>query len=182
MSEISRPIQAIPQGLLGFLQLKNMGKNPSEISDLLQPVMDLREWYLQTAQRNFIGNGGAAPSAALPNNTVGFIGWLATVPNITVPPNEWWYCPYYTALSATLVAGETIQFGVGFRNPDAGFTYQTLIGDPCDPVTGANKRAFAFARDFWVPPGSQLGIQVIQTVTAATITVEGHLRYVPLQI
>lgn len=182
MSELYRPIQAIPQGLLGFLQLKNAGKNPSEISELLQPVLDLREWYLQTAMRNFIGNGGAAPSAALPNNTVGFIGYLATVPNITVPANEVWYCPYYTALSATLLAAETIQFGCGFRNPDAGFTYQSLIGEPCDPVTGPNKRAFAFARDFWLPPGTQLGIQVFQCATAATIVVEGHLRYVPLPI
>ena len=42
------PMQKIPQGLIGFLQLKTVGQNPSALADAVSPTWDLRDLYLET--------------------------------------------------------------------------------------------------------------------------------------
>ena len=76
--ETYRPIQTIAQGLLGFLQLKNAGQNPSELSSLLSPTMDLRDWLWQTAPTEVVAGVAAAIGAS------GFTSY------ITIPQSEWW--------------------------------------------------------------------------------------------
>lgn len=73
-----RPIQTIPQGLLHFLQLKNHGKNPAELSSLLQPGLELRDWLFQTQPTESVSGTAAA---------IGATGYVAY---ITIPQNEWW--------------------------------------------------------------------------------------------
>lgn len=46
---MSGPIQTLPAGFLSLLQLKNMGVNPSQLIDSVQPSFDMMEWYLRNA-------------------------------------------------------------------------------------------------------------------------------------
>lgn len=43
------PLNRAPDGLLGFLGIKNGGKNPQFLAEYCQPVFDLYEHYLNTA-------------------------------------------------------------------------------------------------------------------------------------
>lgn len=177
-----RPIQKIPSGLLGFLQLKNSGQNPSELPSLLQPILELRDWYFAADARNFYDSAGNVPIYSAPNNTVGFVGFATGPTLITVPQDEMWFIQDYLVATATLIATDTIQFAAGFRTPDVGVSIQNMMGDPSVLSTGPNRRAYAWARGLFVPPGSQIGAQVLTCQSLGTITLEGHLRYVPLPV
>lgn len=101
--ETYRPIQTIPQGLLGFLQLKNAGKNPSELNSLLQSTMDLRDWLWQTAPTEAVAGTAAAIGAS------GFTSY------ITIPQQEWWVVYEVTATINQTLATDWGWFAPAYR-------------------------------------------------------------------
>lgn len=88
------PINAVPEGLLGFLGIKNGGRNPRNLIDNVQPTFDLWMHYLwsnsivlQSADLSFAANaarGALDLGPTLPVN-------VANAANqVIVPNNEWW--------------------------------------------------------------------------------------------
>jgi len=98
----SGPIQQNPQGLLGYLQLKNQGHNPRELQDTVQPVLELWRHYLLTNQEALL-------TANIPITGVG--GALPSVPDAQVPQGEIWAVHHFSAsIAGILDAGQSLSF------------------------------------------------------------------------
>jgi hypothetical protein len=70
-------INRIPSGLLGFLGIKNGGRYPQQLSDVLMPTVNMAPWYIQTN----IQSRRATPVNV---TAVGFTSYLQ------VPAGELW--------------------------------------------------------------------------------------------
>lgn len=175
---ISRPIQTQPQGLLGFLQIKNSGKNPENFPDVLQPTLEQFDWYVQTNAQDLPRYQGAFAS--------GVSGYQSfTNPGALIVPNgEWWYVDYYTIRSAVLGAGDGAQFACGMVPQPSLATGLTLkLGEDCVRQSGpATSLAVRAASPFWAPPGAELVLDLGWCSTAATINFIAMVRYTPFPI
>lgn len=149
----SKPIQAVPAGLLGFFQLKNNGQNPAEFPDVLQPNIDLLEWYLQSyqelaSQQNLLTYAPGSSSQLFP---------------LVVPSDQWWWLSEVSLQIPLLLSGSGtpdyvkaalfVQFG--------GNAFRQLC-DIQEFSATATEDAFAWMRlqkdRMLIPPGSQFGI------------------------
>lgn len=170
------PIQVWPRGLLGFLQLKNLGQNPAVMDDRLSMGLDLSQWYLETNADDL-----QRYTAAFATGSNGYASFTTPGP-LQVPAGEWWLVNNYTIRANTLLAGETVRFACGLvpqPNIAVGVTLQ--LGDYCPAVSGANQSVAASIRaPFFAPPGSELVIDLSQCTTAATIGFTGMVRYTRL--
>lgn len=100
LEDRNKPIQLQPSGLLGLLQLKNNGRNPSVLADSVQPVLDLWPHYLltngeQTLSANIAvaGPGGAGPA----------------VPDSLVPEGECWAVQLFSiSMNGVLGVGQEL--------------------------------------------------------------------------
>lgn len=87
---MSGPIQTLPQGLLGLLQLKVQGRNPRDLAESVQPTLEMSGFYLESSVNwspNTVGFADAviAPGTAGPS-------FLALAPGVLSPgENECWY-------------------------------------------------------------------------------------------
>jgi len=177
---VSRPIQVIPPGLLGFLQLKNSGQAPAELPDTLQGVLELRDWYFQA--RLVVSNqihGGSAATAVF--------GFQAYSPNtIVVPEREYWWVENYSFTSDTIPAGDLVTARAAYIVQASGATRPFLLGDqpPAPPgfPSGQYRLAVSASR-FFLGPGSVLGFYIDQNTRAAGNTsFIGNVRYAALPI
>lgn len=174
----SPSVQVLPPGLLGYLQLKNLGQNPRSLIDAYQPTIDLRDWLLQANYRTL------DRTVLLPNNTVGING--TTVP-IIVPDTEWWFVHEAYLQTATLIATDTAAAGIGFTLPAAAPTFLGMLAQIRGPLTGPNKRLFSSnvpiaGGGIFLPAGAQVGVLVEQCASATTIQFEIAMRYSVLPI
>lgn len=175
---MSGPIQTIPQGLLSLLQLKQTGSNPSELTEQVAPVVDLTQWWLQRLVVDISFQlFGAVSTVAIGPAGHGQTGF--TTNPITVPQGQQWWVESF-CLGGTLLAAEGITLAPLFL--EAGGTTH-ILAPPYVDVVSARARDFAVcARGFWMPPGAQFGVRVMDANTAATITVSGAVRGVVLTI
>lgn len=157
----SRPIQTQPRGLLGFLQLKNMGQNPAVLPETLQSVLELREWLWET-------NAESVPSTI---NGVAFIPAATAVGNyvvLAVPNDEAWALLDCTCTPVTGV-GQAITFRLIYLDMNA--PQGTAYGISDYLAKGASDiSALAMPRSFRIPiipPGGRLGIQITAITAAA---------------
>lgn len=181
--ENSRPIQVYPPGLLGFLQLKNIGRNPEELPNVLQPTLDLFDWIMKARAEDIVPSRVAsAPGIALANGQIGLQRFSPNVP--VTRSNEWWWVENYTVGTGTLGATDTSGFALGFLTPTVGASNLYVVGTPSPIVTGtANGRALtAFAGGFFLPPSSELVLRVMANDTATTISYSAFVRFTPLPI
>lgn len=156
------PIQAQPPGLLSLLGIKNAGRFPDDFGTVLQPTLDLQEWYFQQQLQDF-----QFASAAQVAGAVGFLS-VATVNNL-----QWLYFDTLTVEANTLTAGDFTAFAPAWRPPSTTITYtpgETIFSRSPAPTVAS--RAIASARAFWVPPSSQVGLHISQLQLAA-----GNLVY-----
>lgn len=77
-----RPVGSLAPGFQGLLGIKNMGELPSEQLDNVQPIIDMREFYLQGRRR--------ALSVATTAVSGASIGAIAPASAVTVPANKTW--------------------------------------------------------------------------------------------
>jgi hypothetical protein len=175
------PIQVIPRGLLGMLQLKSGGNNPSQLNETVQPVIDLYPQYKESlAQYQPLGGIALASGAVGPN----FFAPLA----IIVPDNEIWWCMNYGIYTGLMpVATDDCVFAPLMRTTRVGSIRIELCPNatpmPVAPsVAAANRQKFAGASGFWMPPGSELGFFISSITAAVTVAFTGDLRYVPCHI
>ena len=145
MSELYGPIQVHPAGLLGLLQIKNVGKNPRDLHDMVQPSLDLWKAYL-----NANAEEGFADSANIVSGTNGFIS-LQT----QVPQSQWWYLHYFAVHGLGVVAGDTVSLAPAI-NPQAAaggisIPLATEVSMPARTVTSS---PVCVASEILVPPGT----------------------------
>jgi len=175
---MSGPIQTLPAGLLSGLQLKNMGRNPRELPDTLQSVMDLFQFYANDQCRQvaptfntwqlFVlgaGTGGLVPSAfpffRTEANQVMYVrAWSLSMSGDS-PPAATDFCDYTPCYWAS-DSGRLLPV----TGPQRGH-YQGGAG-----VTVQSDRATW--EDFWMPPSCSLGVYVSQgSLAAGAMNVNG---------
>lgn len=175
------PIQVLPRGLTGLLQLKTLGRVPDELAGFVQPAMDIGAYYLAAAalvdvviHGINIGPGAAGPSPFSPGN-------------IVVPNDEVWYVHQYS-VEVLLPVGAA----EAARNVQP-IMYLTSVGtirwvgltEQSITVTGnaaAARGGVITARDFWAPPGAQLGFYSGGTESASTIAFNGQVYKTAMKV
>lgn len=175
---VSGPIQVLPAGLLGLLQLKSpSGRAPEVLQGDVQPTLDMLRFYLNQ-QAIHATQGGISLLAGSGTGNLVFNN-----PSLIVPLNEWWFCHYYTVQASPLTAGDifTGLTPMAYFDPNAPSARFHLLSDPVYgrptggiPVNGA--------RNFFLPPGSSLGAYVDTYTIAAAESVVGDLFYTRLPI
>lgn len=168
------PVQRIAAGLLGFFQLKDQG-NPTVIGDMLQGVLELKDWYLETASEIPV-----VSTRSLATLSSGFFGFNAGGGAIVVPQDEWWYVENFTVYAGLPAATETLSLAPALRYTTASQDF--ILGAPSRAVTGGNQAVAALAEKFWAPPGSELGAFIVQAASATTLTLVGAIRFTRLPI
>lgn len=155
MSGINRS----PTGLLSFFGIKNTGRNPSALADILAPTLELVPWYLSQNSESISFTGPVAGIGFAP----GFFN---------VPETETWAVIGCTVNSqAALGAGVTLQLGGGWiRNPNLSIVAPlTTIGDVATVGQVAAAWSPAGTIEF-VPPGARIGVYVTQLVAGPVNT------------
>jgi len=171
MSAPSGPIQVIPPGLLGLLQLKNLGRLPDVLMGSVQPITEMMPWYLRANREVWPLNSG---------NTIApgtYTGYVLMSPNeLLVPQDEWWYVHSLSIGFAAGAGGSAIGIRLAAQWNQVGtLKYQALGSERMvSPLTAADGELLLAAYDFWAPPGSSLGFYV-HTVSVAALqaTVRG---------
>lgn len=181
---MSGPIQTIPQGLLGLLQLKELGKNPGVLVDSVAPNLDLFQLY---AQRNMVSEGSlfgsSIASAALVNGNHGFQTLTSSVTTCQVPNNEMWYvyewsldvqaqnaADFIAAAPAVLALNQTRAILVAPIYADV--ISARVRGWISSPLTNA----------FFAGPSTVFGFYVTDILAGTTITVTATMRAARLPI
>lgn len=165
MSDLGTPIQLAPPGLLGLPQLKTAGINPDALQRQISPTIDLEAWWLRASARK-----AAATLLDLAPATYAAVQGFAT---LTVPNTAWWYVRNYTVrLQGQAALAVITRFALAYKvptsagSPDGDYLLQDLLfGSVTEPAMCALS-----AKNFWLPPGAQLGLWV-DTVTVNTFRV-----------
>lgn len=179
---MSKPIQLIPPGLLGLLQLKQGGRNPNELLETVQATIDLRDWYFQSRTVDATTLIGGNPSIALtvPGNFV-FTANPATVPN-----GQFWYVFDYTIDALIATAADSLRIApCWIANNNVAPVQRYLLGPDANDIVSARANRHLMAKadhGFWLPPGAALGVEAFDVLTGTSITVTAHVRAVPLSI
>lgn len=160
-----------PQGLLGFLDIKNLGRNPSPLSDGLAATLPLTDWYLETAAE-YLTEG----NLEIAGPALGYNRWTQAAQNLVVPQNQWWRVHEYSCLTLFDIGGGSagctdVSISLTYEMPMPIFTGSGSTGQAIDLptitsgpaqgfVVGAGKPAFTLAKPIWVPPGAIFGYQL----------------------
>lgn len=163
---ISRPIQVIPSGLLGFLQLKNNGQNPQDLPDVLQPVLELRDWYLQSRAEEIVTPTNI-PSMALPTATFGFQTFTTNPTVPVVPDKEWWYVHDIAIVTTFVPAADFIGGAIGWVSPNTAGNTKLVSIVQNFPGAANIVGAWRNDRSFFVPSGAIFGFFPTQNTRAA---------------
>jgi len=169
---MSGPIQTIPQGLLGLLQLKQTGRNPSELTDTVQSIVDLMPLWLKRNTSDI-----TSQSITRATNGTGFVSY--TTP-IIVPPGFTWFVENYT-LSCVISAADSGSFVPALKSPN-GLSYSLTESAYIDVVTAQNRVGLIAAKNFWVGPGEELLVGVVRALAATTITITGSVKGIVVPI
>lgn len=178
------PIQIIPPGLMGLLQLKQEGRLPGTLSETVVPVIEMRDWYLTARRVDTVGLFGAAlqTAAALVtgNNGVRQLTIGATGAPAQVPTGQIWFVEQFVIQANTAAAADVISFLPMLLSEQ---NLSHAVGAPyIDTVTARNRSCFAKAdRGFWAYPGDIFAMGVIDIATAG-ITPGANLRATSCQV
>lgn len=170
------PLQVFAQGLLGFLNIKNMGINPEWLINSVQPTIDLQEWWFNT-QAVDLGSGA---TVVLPDNSTGFNAF--TTPQVAVPPGEFWYITDCSIRTSALAATDAASFSVGYIIPPLNLTFQVGDRTSASGAAGVAAQGIASAHRFWLPPSAVLAVANETNESAASITYTLTIRGVRLRV
>jgi hypothetical protein len=143
-------INRAPTGLLGFLGIKNFGRNPETIAPVVQPTWNLEELYLVAG-----ATIGPIVTAAFPagNNLV----W-------DVPQNEVWWVESMSIRSAAALPGGTAGVRLQAITLDQGNNVVQARGPNSIAFLAAEFLCYGISTGFYAMPGTSLGFCVISTV------------------
>jgi hypothetical protein len=147
-------LQKGPDGLLGALDLKTTGANPSQFPEHLQAVVECTPYYL--LRNRFLASATAA-----------FAAINVTIASLTVPQDEVWRVK---ALGITLsrVVGDAalvidatlnLRRAIGAANV---VVFQALF--PAVPATDLIQARGQIVEDFWLGPGDRVAVASSSTV------------------
>lgn len=154
-----------PQGLLGFLGIKNGGRNPGELLGTLSPGWDLEALYL---------NAAAEISAGA--YSIAGIGYQ---PAFVVPNDQIWRIQGFGVYSnAALGAGVSVRATPAVRDPGG------IIVLPLQTVSVTQTTNDLFVtgteREFYLQPGYSIGL-VTSLVAAGPVACTANLRFTRLR-
>lgn len=151
------PIQIVPQGLLGLLNLKNNGKTPEFLQTNVQPFMDLLDMYV-TGLLEQVSASVAVAAAVGPNSS-----------DLVVPQTEVWFVHSEFVTTETLGAGEAIALSaaVAFNG------IATIpVGSNRSGIAGERMRAVSERGIFIAGPGSIFGFWCEELTGAVNVDVQ----------
>lgn len=183
------PIQIIPQGLMGLLQLKQTGKLPGWLATSVQPTIDLRDWYMnsrrldefslpiQTKTGSVTTGLGKGVYAMSTGGAAGAVG-------ANVPQNQMWFVDWWTVQASMDAAASVVTFA-----PTLGSAGSLTVVPLANAVTfGGGARvidAWVVAnpgRPFWAGPGDQFMVWVADVSSVGGIVFTVHMRVTVLPI
>lgn len=179
------PIQVVPPGLMGILQLKQTGTLPGWLAQSVQPIIELRDWYFQARRVDEQTLFGSLPvtSPNLATGSIGIKSFVTLVGNnpCQVPQNQTWFVENMTVFGATAAAADSLSFACGIEAPQGSF--EQLGNVFIDQLAGARQRTmFAYNnRAFWAGPGDVFAVLVTDVVSAG-IQAQCRLRATVLPI
>ena len=157
------PINKHPSGLLGFLGIKNGGRYPQAMTDFLQPVMELRDWYLSANE--------VAPRVDFQD--IDNIGYQAYY---TVPISEYWVINQATAFNfGTLIANQKLRLSIASTKPGG----NTVVLSPSPVQADEGRLTVGLSRRIFVSPGETVGI-LVNELQGGPISIGLALRYTRL--
>lgn len=170
------PIQGIPPGLLGLLQLKTVGRNPGTLDGNVSPGFELSDWYLRANQIQL-----STTYTQLMAATAGGGYQVFTTPSaLVVPDGEWWYVNFYAARGGLAAADTVNQMRTAIQTNRVAPVRFGRFGGP-NTLAGQGS-LLCFDTDFWVPPGAEFGVHVANVVSPAGVTLTADLVYTPCQL
>lgn len=165
------PIQSIPPGLLGLLQLKTVGRNPSELDSTVTPGFELSDWFLRANQEQL----NTSYTQLMAASAAGGYQAFTTPSALVVPDGEWWYVSHYAARGGLAVGDTVNQMRTALQTNRTGTVRFGRFGAPA--TLAGQGSLVCFDTDFWAPPGSEFGVHVSNVTSAAGITLTADLRY-----
>jgi hypothetical protein len=135
-----------PTGWLGFLGIKNFGRNPATAADVLAPTWDLAELYL-SANRTY--ETAAATITGIGANQTG-----------QVPPGQTRYVWAYSYISNALAAGNICNATLTLINTATGASVPIAGTGPSTPPAVGDRLIVSLARPIVLQPAESLGIWV----------------------
>lgn len=160
---MSRPIQAWGTGFLGMLGMKNEGQLPAELTDALQPIVDLFPFYMLGTRETFPVTAG---QGIRPVSNYVF-------PELNVPANEVWWVHGYS-VQVTVPAAHT------WNGVPVHYTRNTLpihVGSGTSLGNGATATVAQTASigGFLAAPGDTFGVLTQDSTGAGVINGFGEL-------
>lgn len=160
------PINRLPNGLLGFLGIKNGGRYPDQMGTTLAPTWDLSDLYLGTNVE--VATNG--PNATGTN----FVG------HHTVPQGQIWYVFEFGVFSTVLIAGQALRGSIAVL--DSGQTVTVPATAYAGPAAAPNERfCCTLDRPIILLGGDTIGF-LCTTLTAGPIQVFGGIRFARMQV
>jgi len=157
-------IQLIPPGLLGFLGIKNFGKNPDLLGHAYAPTVPMVPWmFFARVESDLIGFAAGTVGGNLTTGTVNVA--------FTVPANEIWYVHnasigFVPGAAATKLTNLALILQVDAGTVAANYTVARSDG------VYVNEGCTVGARDFFAPPGSRIAF-VCDVLNAAATNIAG---------
>jgi hypothetical protein len=174
-----QPIQVIPNGLMGLLQLKSLGQLPSILQTQVQPSLEMRDWYTQSRQVTQSTLLGAVPTIVGGMTTVGIAGFT---PTVGPPVGFVWWVEQLTVTGQFAAAADTIRCLL-VKTLSTSSTKDALGVDYTDNVNARTRQYVIKAdRAFWMRPGESIAVQVNDILTASNVPASLFLQATPMQI
>lgn len=147
-------INRLPLGLLGFLGIKNGGRYPQDLADVLAPTWDLSQLYLNTNSET--------------RSDVVALNALGSQAFVTVPTGEAWIVLLASAATGTLGAGVT--FEIGLQTTDAAGLVTIAVSPMSGARTVGQRVAVSLPQPILLGPGSTFGVNVTQLAAGPVST------------
>jgi len=147
------PIQALPKGLVAFLDLNTSGIGPGSLAEQAVATLDILP-FISLAKRERIATGTVAAGTG-----AGDWNFSAASPSGVVAPNEAWLVFNYH-VQASIALGLTAAIQPTFWASVAGGSTVIPVGPPVSNGSSALAsvlRAPSYGVPFWMPPGAFLG-------------------------
>jgi len=182
------PIQLIPPGLMGLMQLKQAGRLPTWLSETVAPVVDLSDWYKAARRLDNISLFGvpAIQTAALATGANGVQNFTVGANPPSVPNGQIWWVDQLVikcSLVATtdLLRGQPILMGPQGNNAAS---WQALGPDVSNQTAIPRAQWFSMRADrpFWAFPGDIFGLFLFDLSSTAGIVFSLQMRATPMPI
>jgi hypothetical protein len=165
------PIQTLPKGLIGLLNLNTDGRGPAVMADSVAGVLDLLPFYALDKRERLTTTAVAAGTSA------GDFGFGAV--GLLVPTNEAWLCLHYSIVCNPPI-GLAVQLSPTFQVN--GLVWK--VGDAANNInTALASRLYCWAtQPFIVPAGGQLAGATESLSAATAFSAFGLLDFVRFRL